>query len=102
MSNLDLHIASVDPKLKPIIIRLREIILSSSRSIREQYKWSQPTYGINKDIRSIMAHKKHVNLQVFHQVEIEDAEHLVGTGKSMRHLKFEKHSDVKAGFVRKS
>ena len=37
---------------------------------------------------AVIAHKKHVKLQVFRGAEIAGSELLIGTGKVMRHLKF--------------
>lgn len=50
---------------------------------------------------SIMAHKKHVNFQIFQGAHIKDAKRLVGTGKDMRHLKFSTLKEVTAADVEK-
>lgn len=100
MNNVDSYIESVDDDLKPIVIKLRVAIKGSSNDLREDIKWSVPTYSINKNICSIMAHKKHVNLQIFRGAEIEDSKILAGTGKGMRHLKYEKPGDVKIGIIK--
>ena len=101
MGKVDSYIESLDNDLKPIVIKLREIIKGISKDFREEFKWSAPTYSINKNICSIMVHKKHVNLQIFRGAEIEESEALGGTGKGMRHLRYENLTDVKTNIVRK-
>ena len=101
MTNVESYISSIDDKLTPIVVELRQLIKSASSEFTEEIKWNVPTYSINKNICSIMAHKKHVNLQLFRGGDIEDAEILLGSGKAMRHLKFEALSDVEAAIVSK-
>ncbi len=100
MNEIDSYIESVDDNLKPIVIKLRGIIKSISEELREEIKWNVPTYSINKNICSIMAHKKHVNLQIFRGTEVKNSEILEGTGKAMRHLKYKKLDDVKTNIVK--
>lgn len=99
MSNVESYITSVDSKLQPIVVMLRELIRNVSGELKEELKWNVPTYSMNKNICSIMAHKKHVNLQIFRGAELENTEALLGTGKAMRHLKFETMNDVEVATV---
>ncbi len=101
MIEVDKYIASIDEKLQPIVVKLRQAVTSTTKDLKEDIKWNVPTYSLNKNICSIMAHKSHVNLQVFHGAHIADADVLDGAGKDMRHLKFEKLADVKTEIVKK-
>ncbi len=101
MSEVDSYIAAIDEKLQPIVVILRATVTSAASVLKEDIKWNVPTYSLNKNICSIMAHKNHVNLQICHGAHIADADILEGTGKDMRHLKFEKLADVNAGVVKK-
>ena len=101
MCNVQSYITSVDGNLKPIVEKLRGLLNSISENFTEGIKWNVPTYSINKNICSIMVHKKHVNLQIFRGAELEDAALLLGSGKGMRHLRFESLGDVEENIVRK-
>jgi len=101
MDKVDLYIKSVEDELRPLVKKLRETIKSVSPELEEDIKWSVPTYSLNKNICSIMAHKKHVNIQVFRGAHIKDAELLIGTGKDMRHIKYENLSDLKVSVLKK-
>jgi hypothetical protein len=89
MNDTDLYIQSVNDNLKSIVKKLRGVIIDSSKEFKEEMKWNVPTYSINKNICSIMAHTHHVNFQIFQGANFKDSKLLYGTGKSMRHLRFE-------------
>lgn len=95
------YIDKLDSPLKEIVSELRQTIKNISPDIEEGIKWNVPIYSINKNICSIIAHKNHVNLQIFHGAHIKDAHNLEGTGKDMRHLKFSTLSEVKDSNVDK-
>ncbi len=86
--NVEHYVDKLDSPLKEIVLKLRRLITNHSVGIQEKIKWNVPTYSINKNICSIMAHKHHVNFQIFRGAHIQDAGELEGTGKDMRHLKF--------------
>jgi len=92
--NVDKYIKSLDSPIQEIVIELREIVRNSSDSILESIKWNAPTYSINSNICSIMAHKEHVNLQIFLGAHIEDVSLLEGGGKDMRHIKITRKEDI--------
>lgn len=49
-----------------------------------------------------MNHKDHVNLQIWRGAEPKDPDYVLeGTGKGMRHIRFEDAKDVKKGVVSK-
>jgi len=88
------YVDKVDSPLKEIVKELRKIITNHSTDFKEEMKWNVPTYSINKNICSIMAHNKHVNFQIFRGAHIKGAQELEGTGKDMRHLKLSTLGEV--------
>lgn len=95
------YIEKLDSPIKEIVIELRAIVNSSSEYLLEAIKWNVPTYSINANICSIIAHKRHVNLQVFRGAHIEDVNLLDGAGKDMRHIKYSTLDDIDSDMVKK-
>ncbi len=93
-NTVDGYVETLDLPIREIVIRLREIVTGSSADMKESIKWNVPTYSINSTLCSIMAHKKHVNLQIFRGAHIDDANLLSGSGKDMRHIKFSNEVDI--------
>ena len=90
----DDYFDKLDSPMQEISKELRKIVLAISPNIKEDIKWNVPTYSINKNICAIMAHKKHVNLQIFKGAHIKDVQKLEGIGKDKRHLKFSVIEDI--------
>jgi hypothetical protein len=101
MNDVDSYIQSVEDNLKPIVKKLRGAIKDCSGVIKEEMKWNVPTYSINKNICSIMAHKYHVNFQIFQGANLKDSKLLYGTGKNMRHLRYENIEQVDVTIINK-
>ena len=101
MNDVDSYIQSVEDNLKPIVKKLRGAIKDCSEVIKEEMKWNVPTYFINKNICSIMAHKHHVNFQIFQGANLKDSKLLYGTGKNMRHLRYENMEQVDTTIINK-
>jgi len=71
-----------------VLTELRKLILSVAPNANEQFKWSRPVYGIEKDFCYLKTNKKNVTLGFFEFDKIITNNHLIeGTGKSMRHVK---------------
>ena len=101
MSDVDAYVKSVNADLQEIVMAIRTAIKEGFKELKEEMKWNIPTYSINKNVCAIAAHKNHVNLQVFKGAKIKDARLLEGTGKGMRHLKYEHLSDVKVAVIKR-
>lgn len=95
------YINNLEPPLSDIVKKLQSVVKASSGDIKEEIKWNVPVYSINKNICAIMAHKNHVNFQVFQGAHIASAELLNGTGASMRHKQFETVNDIKVAEIKK-
>lgn len=91
--SVDDYIEQLSPDLQRIVVQLRQIITASHTDITEAIKWRAPVYTINTPIAAIIAHRRHVNLQLFRGADISAAP-LQGTGKLMRHLRFTDHKQI--------
>ena len=79
-----------------ILTELRKLIFSIAPNTTEQFKWSRPVYGMDKDFCYFKTTKKHVTFGFFEFNKIKTNKHLIeGTGKSMRHVKLSDVSEIK-------
>ncbi len=77
---------------KEICRRLREIILKTFPTIKEEMKWGVPNYG---DLYYFVALKTHVNLGFsIKNLSNDEIKLLEGTGKTMRHVKVKNPEDL--------
>jgi len=92
--NVEQYVDALEEPMKAIVQKLRLAVKNVSSEFVEEIKWKVPTYSLEKNICSIMSHKKHVNLQIFQGANIRDASELLGSGKGMRHLRYENVAEV--------
>lgn len=77
---------------KEICQNLREIILKTFPSIKEEIKWGVPNYG---NLYYFVALKTHVNLGFsIKNLSADEIKLLEGTGKTMRHVKINTKKDI--------
>jgi hypothetical protein len=77
---------------KEICQRLREIILKTFPTIKEEMKWGVPNYG---NLYYFVVLKDHVNLGFsIKNLSDEEIKLLEGTGKTMRHIKIKNIDDM--------
>lgn len=89
------YIESAVENQQEILTDLRKLILSIAPNANEQFKWSRPVYGIEKDFCYLKTNKKNVTLGFFEFDKITTNKHLIeGTGKSMRHVKLTNIKEV--------
>ncbi len=90
------HFIEKSPEQHRIILtKLRNLIFTMVPEAKEQFKWSRPVYGLEKDFCYLQATKKHVVLGFFEFDKITTNSHLIeGSGKSMRHLKITNLSEI--------
>lgn len=78
---------------KEICRSLREIILRTYPSIKEEMKWGVPNYG---NLYYFVALKAHVNLGFsIKDLNVDETKLFEGTGKTMRHIKIKTIEDIK-------
>jgi hypothetical protein len=99
--NTDDYFENLNSPIKEISIELRRIVTTFSPELKEEIKWGVPTYSINKNICSIIAHKRHVNFQIMQGAHIGNIDTLEGTGKDMRHMKFLSLHEINQATVEK-
>lgn len=79
-----------------VLVFLRQLIFSLVPEVNEQYKWSRPVYGKDKDFCYLQTTKKAVTLGFFEFEKIKTNSHRIeGTGKSMRHIKIKSVDEIK-------
>ncbi len=84
---------------KEICRRLREIILKTFPSIKEEMKWGVPNYG---NLYYFVALKTHVNLGFsMKNLSKDEIKLLEGTGKTMRHIKIKSTYDIDEEKIKK-
>jgi len=88
MTKVNQYIEALDSPMREIADQLCDIIRECSGDFSEAIKWQVPVFSIHKNVCSVIAHKAHVNLQIFEGAHLPDAAELQGTGSGMRHLKF--------------
>jgi len=83
---------------EPLHLRLTELqalILGMDTRFVEEIKWAQPCYSINGLVCYLQNAKKHVTIGFQQGAHLEDANKLlVGTGKDMRHVKFDLSGEI--------
>ena len=78
---------------REICQKLREIVLKTFPSIKEEMKWGVPTYADGKCY--IVALKDHVNLGFsLAALPAEEQRELQGSGKTMKHLEFRSVKEI--------
>lgn len=91
------YIESLPQWSKEICIKLREIILSTSSNITEDWKWNQPNYYCNGMLCGIWAFKDHVTLVFFQGALIDDKYSILSSNPDNlhnRHIKFSHISQI--------
>lgn len=99
IKEVDQFIVDLPNDIQGITETLRNIILSSSPKLVEEFKWSMPNYSFNGLVCYLQAAKKHVNLGFHKGNELEEKDNhklLQGTGKTMRHIRIEKSEDIQS------
>lgn len=95
MNEVDEFIEKVDPKLKPLVKKLRAIVKKTLPNTEEKIKWENPVYILNdKNISWILVYADHVDLGFFQGAKLKSSL-LEGTGKGLRHIKVRSEKDIK-------
>ena len=95
MSVLTSYLADLLPSHRAVVRALDALIRKAVPAAEVELKWGHPAYHDGKIFCAIAAHSGHVNLQVWGGAEIADPKKLlVGSGKQMRHIRFEPGAPV--------
>lgn len=76
------------------------LVTRAAPSLEVSLKWGNLTYHAQRNVCSIVSHKRHVNLQFWRGTQLDDPRGLLaGTGKQMRHLTFEPDAPFDSRYV---
>lgn len=82
---------------REIMEAVRRLIHENVSEVREEFKWSRPVFGVEKDFAYLQATKNHVTLGFYNFEKLDDPDNLLeGTGKSMRHIKLKSIENLDA------
>lgn len=100
--DVDAVIAVIPEPQRAVVVALRALLREAAPGLEESVKWGKPVYGRGTaNLLSIIAHRAHVNLQVFNGAALDDPDALLeGTGKGLRHVKCRTVEDVARPGVR--
>jgi hypothetical protein len=85
---LERFLATVDPRLHPLVRELDALVRRAAPDLVASLKWGNLTYHHARNVCALVAHRHHINLQIWGGATIRDpAGLLVGSGRSMRHVK---------------
>ena len=88
MPVLSEFIIDTQPKLHQLVRSLDVLIRKADPDLVASLKWGNLTYHLNRNVCAVIAHDGYVNLQIWDGSAIDDPHGLlVGTGKTMRHIK---------------
>jgi hypothetical protein len=94
MSDVDVYVSKVDPKLRGQFEKLRSLVKRALPGVTESIKWRVPFYTLNGvPVASIAEYSKHVNLYLMQGAQISSSL-LEGTGKGMRHVTVESSGEI--------
>jgi hypothetical protein len=90
--------AQLDHPMKPVMLRVREVILGADGRLSEAMKWQSPTFMYEGNLASIDPHAKRWVSVLFHRGAEIPGQHalLQGGGKLARYARFETLADVDA------
>jgi uncharacterized protein YdhG (YjbR/CyaY superfamily) len=87
-----------DNPMKPVVQRIREIVLAADPRIDEMIKWQAPTFTYQGNLASFYPKSRQHASLMFHQGALIPGEHprLEGTGDTSRVLKIQRLEDAEA------
>lgn len=87
----DAWFEAAPPGHRAVLLHLRKLILSVAPSAVEEVKWGRPCYSNSRGMFCYLhSAKSHLTLGFQKGTALKDPDHLLeGTGKGMRHIKFQ-------------
>jgi hypothetical protein len=84
-----------------MLTELQQLVLSQHNNFKEEIKWGQPCYSLNKLVCYLAKYKTHVALGFQQGAHLNDPEKLLeGEGKNMRHIKFKASESFNSQLVK--
>jgi len=85
---------------RELLLELRRMIIECNGDVREDIKWNQPCYSINRLFCYLQRSKTHVTIGFQKGAHLNDpAKLLTGQGKDMRHVKIPLTADIPATLI---
>ena len=92
-AKVDSYIEKQESPQREICQKLREILIKTLPTVKEEMKWGVPTYADGKVY--IVGLKDHVNLGFsLDALPEEEQRKLVGSGKTMKHIEFRSLKEI--------
>lgn len=92
---------ALDPERKAVAAALRAAILAAGPDLAEDVKWAAPVRTGRKLVFCLMVYDSHINLGFWQGAQLTAAHPaIVGTGKSLRHIRIPTPKDAKSAAVR--
>jgi hypothetical protein len=92
---------ALDPERRAVADALRAAIRAAGPDLAEDVKWNSPVWSGRNLVFCLMVYDRHINLGFWHGAELA-ANHpaIVGTGKSLRHIRIPTPKDATTAPVR--
>lgn len=99
---IDTWLASLPTTQRPILDRLRSLIVEAVPNAVEELKWNRPCYSSNKRLFCYLhTSKGHATLGFHNGASLSDpGKRLEGDGKDMRHIKLRTLDDLDESYFR--
>ena len=98
MSTPEVYFEKLDGPMADLAAALRQRVKTRAPHLAETLAWGFPCYVGNERVFSIIAHARHVNLQLWNGARLADAHaRIAGTGKQLRHVKLKARTEIDAG-----
>lgn len=96
------YIENAPIEQKEIMETVRAIIHQNVANLTEAFKWSRPIFKTTKDFAYFLANNNYVTIGFTKDFEkLNDPNKLLeGTGKTMRHIKLKKASDINSELLK--
>ncbi len=98
MSTPEAYFAKLEGAMGDLAAALRQRVLARAPHLAETLAWGFPCYAGNERVFSIIAHARHVNLQLWNGARLAGAHpRIAGTGKQLRHVKLKASGELNVG-----
>lgn len=98
---LEAVFAALDPERRAVADALRVAIRAAGPDLVEDVKWNSPVWTGEKMVFCLMVYDHHINLGFWRGAELANRHPaIVGTGKSLRHLRIPTPNDATKAPVR--
>jgi hypothetical protein len=98
---VDNYIYNLNPVIQKLVISLREIILGTSKDLREEIKWGIPFYSYKGILCYLNPSRTYVTLGFSHGAELPNLYRLLeGNGKEVRYIKIKSKNEIQRKIIR--